>query len=137
MRRIFFSVLLLFFISLSRAHDPSGAISVTGAASFYLGESELRGCIEKAEQGDGEASMKVYRHFSLGLYDEKKSKYWLKYSANLNIPETQYELAYHYLMDGKIMEAEEWAETARSNGSAEAVRITDEIKRKNLRANQK
>ncbi len=81
--------------------------------------------------------MKVYRHFSLGLYDEKKSKYWLKYSANLNIPEAQYELAYHYLMDGKIMEAEEWAETARSNGSAEAVRITEEIKIKNLRANQK
>ncbi|WP_208941703.1 hypothetical protein [Paracidovorax avenae] len=129
MKKIF-SVFFLLFISMAHAQNSSKAASITGAASFYLSENELKSCIEKAERGDGDASMKVYRHFSLGLYDAKKSKYWLKYSANLNVPDAQYELAYHYLMSGKVKEAERWAEKALSNGSSDAVKIIDEIKKK-------
>ncbi|WP_158534200.1 hypothetical protein [Paracidovorax avenae] len=136
MKKIFV-VFFLFFIFMAQAQHSSEAVSVTGAASFYLDENELKSCIEKAEQGDGNASMKVYRHFSLGLYDAEKSKYWLKYAADLNVPEAQYELAYHYLMSGEVRDAEKWAEKARFNGSPDAVKIIDEIKRKKLRAKNK
>ena len=136
MKKIF-AVFFLLFIIMAQAQNSSEAVSITGAENFYLSENELKSCMEKAERGDGSASMKVYRHFSLGLYDAEKSNHWLKYAANLNVPEAQYELAYHYLMGGKIKDAEEWAEKARFNGSADAVKIIEEIKRKKLRVKNK
>ena len=126
-----YAVFFLFFIFMAQAHDSSEVASITGAASFYLDENELKSCIAKARKGDGNASMKVYHHFSLGLYDANKAKYWLKHSANLNIPEAQYELAYQYLIAGKVKEAERWAAKARSNGSSEAENIIVEIKKEN------
>ncbi len=61
---------------------------------YLLDQSQVSMAQSKAENGDAEAAMALYRHYNLGLIksDDNKAKYWLQKAARLGDPVAKHNL---------------------------------------------
>jgi TPR repeat protein len=76
------AILVLTGFSISSiADDSSGERAVAGALKFAIPATEIPDLEQKAVQGDGEAALKLSKHYIFIAFDKGKHDYWLQIAA--------------------------------------------------------
>jgi len=97
---------------------------------YNLTESELNDCIIQSHNGDGEASLRVAKYYSMYLCEIEKALVYYKEGADNDNSACQYHYAFYLLElyeNSYKEEAVYYLKQAASNGEKHAVEILSEL----------
>lgn len=104
---------------------------VSTGMSYNLANEELFEFRKKSQDGDAEASKKLWLFYEFAVRDNVKAAEWLKKAAEQGLSGAQYNLAFDFSRRGSprydLQKAKYWAEKAASNGEQLALRLLREI----------
>jgi hypothetical protein len=104
---------------------------ISSGSIYFLSVDEISDLSKKSLEGNSNASMRLYKFYSLSSLDEAKASYWLKISAGQGDWVAQYNYALSLIKRGDLAGAQEWASSLRKIGKEdEAKKIRDLIIKK-------
>jgi TPR repeat protein len=73
--------------------DPKPSRPIRGNVDLLLPSDQIAVCTQQADLGDGQAAMRLYYHYDLGLDDSATGERWLKRAVQCQDPNAQRVLA--------------------------------------------
>jgi TPR repeat protein len=128
---IFIGIIIFSGATFSVANGDQEMKLISGAASFYLSDSDLELAKKNALEGDAKSSYQIYQHYYIGKGDIVSAFPWLHIAANNGYVDAQYSIGYVYTnvdLLKNIQLGKYWLEEAERNGSARAKELLEEIK---------
>ena len=106
--------------------------AITPGMSFNLTKEELLKFQKKSQDGDAEASKKLWLFYDFAVRDRVKAAEWLEKAAEQGLTVAQYNLAVGLSRRGSpqydLQKAKYWATMAANKGEKMALRLLQEIK---------
>lgn len=111
----------------------NSGVPIMPGMSFNLTNEELREFQKKSQNGDADASQKLWLFYNFALLDHDKAVEWLKKAAEQGLPVAQYSLAFDLSRRGTLgydlEKAKYWATKAADNGEKLARGLLQQIKK--------
>ena len=99
---------------------------VSTGSTYNLDPQEIHKIQERAENGEIDSILRLYRYFEFVALDEQSSTAWLIKAAKAGHAVSQFNLAHYYLRKKMDEEARYWALEALNNGIEDAAEILSE-----------
>ncbi|WP_332879781.1 hypothetical protein [Massilia sp. S19_KUP03_FR1] len=105
---------------------------ITPGMSFKLSKEEIIDYQKKSQDGDGEASKKLWLFYEFAVRDRIKGAEWLEKAAEQGLRDAEYSLAFDLSRQGSprydLEKAKYWATKAADRGEKLARGLLQEIK---------
>lgn len=99
---------------------------VSTGSTYNLDPLEIPEIEKRAENGEIDSILQLYRYFEFVALDEQNATTWLTKAAKAGHAVSQFNLAHYYLRKEMTEEARYWASKALKNGIDDAEEILEE-----------